>query len=78
MAWMGEIVEFNNLHDEWRIVVAYYNDVSPEMRVLRTLRLPETATKQQALSAIQARGAEVRAHMRLTEENFVGQIIPIP
>jgi hypothetical protein len=78
MAWMGEIVEFENDNHFWRISVAYYNDVTPESRFIRTLRLPDTTTRPQALAAIQARGQELRAQIRLSEEKFVGQIIPIP
>ena len=78
MAWQGKIVEFQHNADYFKIGLIYYNDVSPAVGFPRTIKLPLNATKAQAVAAIQARGAEVRAMAKLNDENFVGQIIPIP
>jgi hypothetical protein len=78
MAWVGEIVEFASENHGWRIAVAYYNTESPEQRFVRTLKMLENTTKAQAVKIIQDRGAEVRAQARLSDENLVGQIVPIP
>ncbi len=78
MAWFGRIDKFAGTGDGWEILVIYYNDVAPNVTFPRVVKLPIDATKPQAVNAIQVRGAEVRQQAKLNEENFVGQIIPIP
>lgn len=78
MAWQGKIIDFKQTHDSWSITVGYYNDVAPAITFLRTIKMPITATKAETVAAIQAKGDEVRRMAKLNEENFVGQVIPIP
>ncbi len=78
MAWQGKITSFRIFNDGWEIGVDYYNDIMPSLTFPRLLKLPVDTTKPAAINAIQSKGAEVRAQVKLTEENFIGQIIPIP
>lgn len=78
MAWQGKITSFVQNGDFWEIGVSYYNDVNPALSFPRSLRLPLSVTKPEAVQAIQDRGAEVKRVAKLNEENFIGLTIPIP
>ena len=77
MAWQGEITDFKQSKSGWEIHVSYFNDLVPQERFVRVVNLPFSATKQEALAAIQARGQEVKRIANLSDENFVGMLIPI-
>jgi hypothetical protein len=78
MAWYGKITEFKQGSSGWDLSVLYYNDISPDITFLRQLSLPFTATKAEAIAAIQARGQEVKRVATLSEEKIIGQTVPIP
>ncbi len=78
MAWFGEITELKQRADSWLLTVAYYSDLEPSRRFTKTLALPLSITKVQAVAQIKARGVEVARVAALNEDDVVGQIVSIP
>ncbi len=58
--------------------MSYYNDLNPEKRITRTIRLPLSATKAELVVEIKAIGVEIIRTTTLNNEKVVGQTIPVP
>lgn len=77
MAWFGEIMALQAAQGGWALTVEYYDDVTPDVRIGRTIKLPPDVTKPQAINQIKTVGAEIRTLRTLNGEQWVGQVIPI-
>ncbi len=78
MAWFGEIESLRNINNSWEMSVAYYNDLNPDKRIPRTIRLPLSATKAELVAEIKAIGVEIIRTTTLNNEKIVGQTVPVP
>lgn len=78
MAWFGEITHAQVQSDGWKLVVVYYNDVEPDAKFPRSITLPLSTTKPQAVAKIKALGVEIMEMIKLADEKIVGAKIPIP
>jgi len=78
MAWFGQIESFQLKGNGWEVGVGYYDDATPSARIRRTITLPLSATKPQAIAEIKRVGVEVMRVHTLNTEDVIGQIIPVP
>jgi len=70
-------MDFKLRTDSWSLQVEYYDDSNPTRRIPRTIDLPITTTKPEAIQTIKSVGAEIKNKATLNTSNIIGTIVTI-